>query len=93
MWSKDEIQRLIEWLERNHDLTTTRSNRPWLSKLAQEFPDRTASRVKNKYNSMLRLYKQTKEMAIRSGFGLRVDKNKKSVNGTHIFNEIYIFVW
>lgn len=67
-----------------HDLT--RSNKPWLSKLAQEFPDRTTSRVKNKYN---RLYRQTKEMAIRSGLGLRADKSKKSVNGTHIFNKIY----
>lgn len=93
LWSKDEVQRLVAWLEGNHDLTTTRSNRSWLSKLAQEFPDRTASRMKNKYNSMLRLYKQTKEMAIRSGFGLRADKNKRSVNGTHdIFNTIYFFL-
>lgn len=85
LWLMNEIQRLVTWLECNYDLTMIKSGKPWLPKLAQGFPDRTARRVKNKYDSMLRLYKQTREMALRSGFGLTVDRNKRSVNGTRIF--------
>ena len=93
-WTRDEVVRLVGWMEEHQELLRGKQS-AWFKDIKdQEFADEehiTVKKITDKVQNMKKAWRVAKAMQERSGWGLTMEENSTSIN--HALEKKCAFFW
>jgi hypothetical protein len=91
IWTQDENEQLIQWLEDPTNLQKTKkgsgiSRKKIIAEIAAEIQTKSDVKVGYKYNNLMRAYRAAAKLNNQSGWGLTkedLDEGKRCLRGTY----------
>ncbi|KAF8416655.1 hypothetical protein EV426DRAFT_711845 [Tirmania nivea] len=82
-WDKSDVERLVAWMEDNQEKLRGKQS-AWHKDVKEELfkdeDDMTIKRIREKAVNMKTAWTKTKALVVKTGWGLRPEKNEASIN-------------